>query len=214
MENILESLFASMPRARLLRLFFRNPEGSFTLKEIAKRSKIRPSAARKETAKLLKIGAIRRKIAYLRYEIKKKSRSKKKPPKIIIKTKKEKVFYANPDLSIFPELRNLVIKASVASRARIKKQVQGLGNVKLVVLSGIFVNNGGSSRTDLLIVGDRINQSKLTKFLSALESESGAALRYTMMDTKEFKYRLDMYDRFLRDILEYPHEKLINKLRV
>lgn len=213
MENLLEKLFDSVPRARLLRLFLRNPEGFFTFKELVKRAQMGPAAVRKEIAKLMKIGVIRRKIAFLRYEIKKKSRSRKKPPKIIVKTKKEKVFYANPEFPLTQELRELVTRASVASRGKLLRQIKGLGNVKLAVLSGIFINND-SSRTDLLVVGDKVGQKKLNRFLSSIESELGAALRYTLMDTKEFKYRLDMYDRFLRDILEYPHEKLINKLRI
>ena len=51
-------------------------------------------------------------------------------------------------------------------------------------------------------------------FLIRTESELGKSVQHTLMDTEEFRYRLDMYDRFLRDILEYPHEKLINKFDI
>ena len=117
---------------------------------------------------------------------------------------------------LLPELRDLVSKASVITHGGLLRQIRGLGNVKLCVISGIFLNSNGSdnSRTDLLLVGDRIKKGKLDNFLAGIESGLGKTLRYTLMDTEEFKYRLDMYDRFLRDILEYPHEKLINKLRI
>lgn len=214
MENILEKLFESVPRARILRLFMQNRSGFFTFPEITKRTKVRPAAAKKELVKLMKIGVIKRKVAAFREEIVKKARSKKKPSPIRIKLRKAKVYYANPAFRFLPELSDLVVKASAASRKKLLRQVKRLGNVKLAVLSGVFVQNNGNSRADILIVGDGLKKRKLDNFFSQLESEMGKTLSYTIMDTNEFKYRLDMYDRFLRDILEYPHDKLINKLRV
>jgi len=34
------------------------------------------------------------------------------------------------------------------------------------------------------------------------------------MNVQDFKYRKDMFDRFVLDILEFPHRKLINKLKI
>jgi len=48
--------------------------------------------------------------------------------------------------------------------------------------------------------------------LAELESEVGKEIQYAFMETKEFEYRYQMFDRFVRDIFEKPHEKLINKL--
>ena len=47
-----------------------------------------------------------------------------------------------------------------------------------------------------------------------MEAEIGKELRYAVLNTKEFIYRLDMYDKFIRDILDYPHERLIEKIKV
>ena len=87
------------------------------------------------------------------------------------------------------------------------------GLVLFSVLAGIFINSE-SSRADLLLVGDKLKKARLNNFFSWLESEIGKELNYVVMSTDEFKYRMDMYDRFVRDILEFPHEKLINKLHV
>ncbi len=211
-EQILEKLFESVPKVRLLRLFMRNPDVYFSFPEIYKRSQVKPRAAKKELAKLLKIGIAKTKIGYIREEIRRKSRSKK-TPKVIIKTKKARVYYADSRFELLDELRALVTKSAVASRQKLIKQIRGLGKMKLAIISGAFLNSD-NSRTDLLIVGDHIKKKKLDNFLAEIESELGKSLRYTSMDTKEFKYRLDMYDRFLRDILEYPHKKLINTLRI
>ena len=93
---------------------------------------------------------------------------------------------------------------------KLTRQMKSLGKVKLAVISGIFLSLE-NSRTDLLIVADGLQKSKLNRFLADLESELGKPIQHTIMETDEFQYRMDMYDRFLRDILEYPHEKVINK---
>ena len=85
--------------------------------------------------------------------------------------------------------------------------------MKLAVLSGVFINSD-NARTDLLIVGDDVKKRALENFLGHTESDLGRPIQYTLMDTEEFRYRMDMYDRFLRDILEYPHAKLINRLDI
>lgn len=214
MEQILEKLFESVPKVRLLRLFMQNLEGYFTFPEIVQRTKVGAPRVKTELTKLLKIGLVRRKVATFREEIVKKSRSKKKPPKIRVKIKKAKVYYTSPEFPLLPELQDLVVKASVASRKKLLDQIKRLGNVKLAVLSGVFAPGNVNSRTDILIVGDNLKKKKLDNFFSQLESDMGKALSYTVMDINEFKYRLDMYDRFLRDILEYPHDKLVNRLRM
>ncbi|MBI2640660.1 MAG: hypothetical protein HYW91_02095 [Candidatus Sungbacteria bacterium] len=213
MEAILEKLFESVPKVKILRPFMRNPEYEFTFQELMERSQVRARSARTELKKLLRLGIVKNKLARIQYEVRPKSRFRKKPPLIVHKTKKARVFYANQDFPFLTELRNLITKASVASRKKLHHQINGLGKVKLAILAGVFINND-NSRTDLFIVGDAIKRGKLENFLSKVESELGRPLQYTVMDTKEFKYRLDMYDRFLRDILEYPHEKLINKLHI
>ena len=126
---------------------------------------------------------------------------------------KKQVYYVNKDFQFFQELRMLILKAAPANRPALQKRISQLGGVKLAILAGIFIN-AENSRVDLLLVGDSIKKPRLNNFLSWLESEVGKELNYVVMSTDEFKYRLDMYDRFIRDILEYPHEKLINKLHL
>lgn len=145
-----------------------------------------------------------------------RNKSKKKPRKKAAAPranyKKMDYYYLNHEFEFVNELKDLVIKSSTTSKKKLLKQIRNLGNVKLAIMSGIFLDKSNTSRTDLLIVGENITRKKIVNFLSKIESEIGKSLNYTLMDTEEFKYRLNMYDRFLRDILEFPHEKLINKL--
>jgi len=144
----------------------------------------------------------------------KKYRIRKKTKKII-RTDKTR-WSLNPDFEFFNELRNLILKSSPAEKDKMIKKILGLGRVKLAVTSGIFLENTGSDLydtvADLFIVGDDISKKKLRAFLVALEAEVGKEIKFTLMDKDEFQYRHGMFDRFIRVLLEGPHEKIINKL--
>jgi hypothetical protein len=189
-KEILEQLFDSPIKVKLLKLFLRNPEESFRLKVIVRRVKGDVRTCRRQIKKLENINLL------------------------INRVKGGVKFYSiNPDFDFYKELKTLVLKSSPASREKMLSRLRGLGTIKLAVISGIFLNVE-NSRIDLLIVGDRIKKKKLTNFLRDLEAEVGKEIDYVVFSTEDFNYRYDMFDRFLRDILEKPHEKLINKLKI
>ena len=47
-----------------------------------------------------------------------------------------------------------------------------------------------------------------------IESEIGREIRYAVFDTPDFQYRYNMCDKLIRDVLDYPHEKVIDKLGI
>lgn len=83
--------------------------------------------------------------------------------------------------------------------------------MKLILTAGVFQHDP-ESRVDILVVGDNIKQGMLVSAISALEAELGKELRYAAFETADFKYRLGVYDKLVRDILDYPHQKILNKL--
>lgn len=208
MEQILEKLFDSVPKARILRIFMQNPDQSFTFDMIVDKSNVKSARVRKEINKLLKFGIIFEKKASIKKQL--PGRKDKKGRVKIVKTL---VYTANQDFEIFQELRNLIIKSSVASKKNLLQRLKKLGRIRLAMIAGTLINND-RGRTDLLLVADDITKGKLERFLSELESEVGKQVHYTLMTKDEFTYRINMYDRFLRDILESPHEKLINRLNI
>jgi len=185
----LEQLFESPTKVQVMKLFFRNPEDSFLLKEIKKRLRLNLSAIKREIKKLEKIGLLRTKQISARKQL----------------------FFVNPGFDFFNELRELILKPSPVSREKILKAAKGLGRVKLILLSGLFTGHN-LSKADLLIVGDNINQRRLNTFIKNLESEAGADMRCVAMTSEEFNYRYDMYDRFVRDLVSDKCEFLVNKI--
>jgi len=145
-----------------------------------------------------------------------KKRSVYKKIKKIIRTDKTR-YLLNPDFDFFNELKSLILKASPAEKEKLVRKISNLGKVKLAVISGVFLTGHSDSESydaaaDLFIVGDDINKNKLRTFLASLEAEVGKELKFTLMDKDEFQYRYGMFDRFIRVLLEGPHEKIINKL--
>ncbi|MBI2122402.1 MAG: hypothetical protein HYT98_04795 [Candidatus Sungbacteria bacterium] len=200
-----------MPKVRILRIFMRNSAELLPLEEIVRRSGLQQPIVRNELKKFLRIGVIKQKRIALKQTI---SPILKRDRVLKFRIRKVLVYFANPNFELLSELRFLFTRASIASKQKIIKKIRSLGKgVKLAVISGIFLNND-NCRTDLLVVGNGIKRGRFERFLGGVEANLGKPVRYTLMDTKEFSYRMDMYDKFLRDILEYPHEKLINKLRI
>lgn len=126
-------------------------------------------------------------------------------------------YVLNPDFEFFNELRALLLKASPAEKHNLAAKIQRLGRVKLAIVSGIFIDNrdniaGESSPADLFIVADDVDKRRLNIFLKDLEAQVGSEIRFGLMEKEEFDYRYGMFDRFVRVLLEGPHEKIINKL--
>lgn len=196
-DQILEKLFESHAKVRILKLFLRNEKSKFTTAEIKTRTQLDHRSVIIALEKLREAGVLK---AYTHFGKKGKS-------------KDEKTYYINPSFIFVNEMRSLVLKSSPASKSRILKRIKGTGRIKLLILSGIFLKPDRElSRTDLLVVGDDMSEKKFYKFLKELEAEVGCELQYSLLNSEEFTYRRKMLDRFLRDIFDRPHEVLINKL--
>lgn len=193
--EILGKLFGSEARVKILRLFFLNEETGFEMKEIEKRTKLKALTVRKEIAALKSIGFI-----------KKKYFSKDLPLK-----KKVQGWFLDNNFSYKRELKDLVLNTDMIDRGDIISRFKKTGVIKLLVVSGIFIKEN-DSRTDILIVGENLKRSSIENVLRSIESEIGKELSYAFFDTKEFKYRIEMYDKFIYDVLDYPHERLVDKI--
>ncbi len=200
--DILQKLFGSASRVRLLRLFLMNPEGIFDVEDIAKRSRVAVGPLRKELRMLLEIGFIKDR-RYLKLVQQKNGTF----------VKKSRTGYGlHPKFPYITPLKALVTEISVG-RDDIASRFRGAGNIKVIVIAGIFLDEP-DSRVDILIVGDKLNKPVIQNALRHIEAELGKELSYSVMDTPEFDYRYGIYDKFIRDILDYPHMVVVNKLNL
>ena len=207
MNTALEKLFGSSARVKMIRLFLSNPENVFSLEDVSRRAKVPTPAAKRELSLFKTIGLIKQKDEIIDQPVKLKDGT------IKIKKKKFNGYFLNALFPFVHALRNLVLNAAPVDKEAMIKEINTIGRIKLVVFSGIFTNHE-NSRVDLLLVGDSMKETKLDKVLKNIEADIGKEIVYAVFKTDDFMYRLGMYDRFIRDILEYPHEKAVNKLNI
>lgn len=196
-------LFGSQARVKLMRLFLLNSDDTIENKEIVKRSKVTAVVARKEVKILEKAGLIKKKIFYKVLLPKKKNG---KPTK-----KKTQGWVLNAEFELLKPLRTFLLNTDPLRRQEVVNKFKNVGKIKLLVISGIFIQEN-DSRVDLLIVGDSIRKSAIENALRSVEAEIGKEISYAYFDTKEFTYRVGICDKFVRDVLDYPHERLVDKI--
>ncbi len=206
-DAILEGLFDSKIKVKLLRLFLRNPDKAYTLDDVISKIHSDPSSTRYQLRKLRDIGLLTSKITRLTPAEAEDDRKKAK--KI---GRERRVYQANPNFQFYEELRTLVLKSSPAVKNKLKDELKKIGKIKLALITGAFLNVD-NAKIDLLVVSDDIQRLKLVKVVKMVEAEMGQEIRYAVMNQREFEYRLDMYDNFVRSLQDIPHERLIGKLK-
>lgn len=195
--------------------------GKTGAKSAASKRKVAKGVMRKRTGKsLIRRPGAKKLIKRRRKKLLRRRRTlilKKPGKKTTHKIPAQKPVYTlDTDFEFFYELRDLILKSSPAEKDKIVERLNKIGRVKLAIISGVFINkeNLDPLITDLFIVGDDIDRRKLRTFLKAIQAEVGKEIKFTVMDKEEFQYRLAMFDRFVRVLLEGPHEKLINRLGI
>lgn len=176
--EILGKILGSLARVKIMRLFLLNQGEGFTSKDISKRSRVNTEVLRKELKLLSTVGFIK---------------------------KRTKDYVFNPSFKYGTEMEGLLVNSDTVDNESILEIFKKTGKVKLIIVSGVFIKNK-DSRVDLLIIGDKLKRGKIEEGVKRLEAEIGIELVYAIYDTKEFMYRLNMYDKLIRDILDFPHE--------
>jgi DNA-binding transcriptional ArsR family regulator len=180
----LAKLFGSPARLKLLRLFLFNENAAYSVADAAVRTKITKDAARKDLSVLLAAGIIRR---------------------------KGSGYGADKRFAYFDALASFVRRTTEVGNAEILALLRKAGTLRLVVTSGLFVG-AEESQVDLLIVGDKLDERVLKHVVHGIEAELGREIRYASFSTEDFRYRLGVYDRLVRDVLDYPHATIFDKV--
>lgn len=170
---MLKALFSSKTRIKLLTTFLLNPDDEYFIRELTRKLDEQINSIRRELDNLKKIGLLKSRVR-----------------------NRKKYYYSNKDFVIFNELKDIILKA-MNTDSDLIRQIGKIGDIDLLVLSGVFV--GKESAVDILIVGE-VNNDKLQKLL-AESSKAGKDLRFTNMNKKDFLYRLEMKDKFIRDLI-------------
>ncbi|HZM63824.1 MAG TPA: transcriptional regulator [Candidatus Saccharimonadales bacterium] len=195
---MIEQLFGSKTRVKLLQLFFSNPNRSFYVREITRKIDEQINSVRRELANLLSIGIIS---------------SDNTDNRLYYEVNQSYDFY-EPLLAIFgqngakPKAKKQAA-ANNESAGTEREKIKSLGNVVVALYTGQFTRDE-SSGIDLLIVGD-VNQHALQKFVKELETQEGKEIRFTLMSAQEFDYRRQIKDKFISTVLSSKKQVLVDK---
>lgn len=186
---MIEQLFGSRTRTKLLNLFTKNEDGAFFVREITRKIGEQINSVRRELANLKELGLLNS------------------------KSKNGKLYYSvNVNSEIFNDLKNIMIKTANENEAdqRYLKEIRKIGHINYAALMGVFVGDQGN-RIDLFLVGE-IDKKKLNDLLKKMEEEVKQEINYTILTFDEFRDRQILFDRFVSEILERPKEVLIDNM--
>lgn len=190
---MIDTLFGSKTRVKLLYLFLNNPGRAFYVREITRRVDEQINSVRRELANMLNVGVIK---------------SDSVDNKLYYEVDTDYTHYL-PLQKIFSDKTTPSdVTAKLDTTTDWSKRIKHLTGVKAVILSGSFVS-GARSKVDLLIVGN-IPKTKLKKFIKDLEEDEHRILNYSTLDYDDFYYRLSVKDRFVSEIMDGKHVVVVD----
>jgi len=176
---MLEKLFTSKTRMRILGMLIFNPDRKFHLRKISREVKITPIYVKKELQNLKELN-------------------------LILDSKKGNLslFQINRNSPIFTELKNIFIKTEYFGEL-IKKSLKKL-KIDFAFIFGSFAKGVESKESDidLFVVGD-INENELLKIIQKIEKQSGREINYILWKKHLFMKRAKKH-HLLNEIAKNP----------
>lgn len=188
---MIDALFGSKTRVKLLHLFLNNPGKAFYVREITRLIDEQINSVRRELSNMLEVGII------------------------TSDTSDNKLYYEiNQRYEYYVPFRAIFTDSSVeAASLPIKKSewqglIADLPGMRLAITAGVLVRSSAST-VDLLVVGD-IPSVKLKNVVKQIEKQEGRELNYSLLSYDEFYYRLSVRDRFITEILNSKHSVVVD----
>lgn len=198
----LSKLFGTPARVKLLRLFLFNPERVYDRDAIVKFARITPESASKELTALDRAGVIYRKNFY---------KEVVRPGSKVSKKRKTIGWVLDTKYIHLAPLTKFMRESLSVTEDEIGKRFKGVGSIRLLVLSGFLVGNS-EGILDILVVGERLKDSMIKNIIQTLEAECGQEIRYMILETDEYQYRRRVRDKFIRDVMDFPHQEIVNRI--
>jgi predicted nucleotidyltransferase len=186
----LARLFGSYARLKLLRLFVFNEDASFAVDDIVFRTKTLKEHVRKELTVLTAAGIVRKKSG-----------------------KGGTAYTVDRKFPHYEPLQAFLRTTTNMGDAEILGTLKRAGSLRIVTLSGMFTGVI-ETKIDLLVVGDKLDEKILATAVHAIEAELGRELSYASFTTEDFRYRVGVYDRLIRDVMDYPHRTILDKVGI
>lgn len=197
---MIDALFGSKTRVKLLHLFLNHPGQSFYVREITRLIDEQINSVRRELSNMLEVGIITSDTA---------------DNKLYYQVNKDYEYYT-PFRAIFA---NETIRAAAtvtsADDATYEQYAQVLATIpalRLAVIGGVLIK-GSAGSVDILLVGN-LAPAKVQAAIRTIEKQEGRELNYSTLPYEEFYYRLSVKDKFVTEILNTKHIVAVDKDKV
>lgn len=184
---MLEELFVSRVRVKILHLFLASPKDSlFHVREIVRRVDEEINAVRRELARMEKYGLVT---------------SEWRANRRLYRFRKDYIFYK--------DLLSMVAKTTGLGGNLIKNKSM-MGKIKFAFITTKFLKGEVSNPDDvnLLVVGS-IVLPQLQSIIADEQAKREQEINYSFMDEAEFKFRVKRRDPFILRVLTQPKVMLV-----
>ena len=193
---MIDALFGSKTRVKLLHLFLNNPGQSFYVREITRKIEEQINSVRRELSNMLEVGIITSDSAdnKLYYQV------------------NQRYDYYVPLRAIFSNDISATVKAPAiqdSSSEEYSVAIRSISGLRLAIVAGVLVR-GSSSTVDVMLVGN-LPPAKVKSAMSIIEKGEGRDINYTVLPYDDFYYRLSVRDRFITEILNGKHMIVVDK---
>jgi len=194
---MIDALFGSKTRVKLLHLFLNNPGKSFFVREITRIIDEQINSVRRELSNMLEVGIIT---------------SDSSDNKLYYQVNQRYEYYLAFRAIFSDEPINDVnaqINSDDISVQKYNKIFDGITGLRLAILSGVLVK-GSTAEVDLMLVGN-IAPLKAKALIKEVEKDEGRELNYSLLSYDDFYYRLSVRDRFITEIINGKHRIIVDK---
>ena len=190
---MIDALFGSKTRVKLLHLFLNNPGKAFYVRETTRLIDEQINSVRRELANMLEVGVIT---------------SDSADNKLYYEVNQRYEHYA-PLRAMFGDAKQAGTPHHTKTTVpEWHKAISKLSGVRVAVAAGILVK-GSASQVDLLLVGD-LSAAKVKALTGAIEKSEGRELGYSILSYDEFYYRLSVRDKFITAVLTNKHDVIVD----
>lgn len=193
---MIDALFGSKTRVKLLHLFLNNPGQSFFVREITRKIDEQINSVRRELSNMLEVGIITSDSAdnKLYYQV------------------NQRYDYYVPLRAIFSDgdsdAKVVVADQVDTSVEKYGQEIRDISGLRLAIFSGVLVK-GSNTPVDVLLVGN-IAPVKAKLLIAGIEKSEGREINYSVLPYDEFYYRLSVRDRFITEIINGKHKVIVD----
>jgi hypothetical protein len=194
---MIDALFGSKTRVKLLYLFLNNPGQPYFVREITRKIDEQINSVRRELSNMLTVGIIT---------------SDSADNKLYYQVNQRYEYYV-PLRAIFADK---TVEASVLTVPKDDMIVEkynsmlvDITGLRLAILTGVLVR-GSDTTVDILLVGN-VASTKVKSVMKDIEKSEGREINYCVLPYDEFYYRLSVRDRFITEIINGNKKIIIDK---